>query len=300
MIGNLIDLFSREDEVAATPPQDRGPYDSLSKAQRRMLAFAGIADAGAALQGGQGNAASNLLSDFTARADQQRKAAAAAAQLEMQRKAQEMFMGIGGTAGAAEGATGVDALRAQKESLMNLLATNPEMEPAVTAKIADLDSQIEAIVQGQSELSNVNAGINAIDALLGSPDLEQIAGYKGNVNQWLNDFFLTKGLVGNYATLKTYIDQIAGVSFLQAYTSLKGGGSITEAESAKATAAQNRVQGALAGSTEDLVDALEEARALFVEARRKNPKYKAEAAQGDPTAMTKEEELYLFPNGRGE
>lgn len=289
MIGNLIDLFSREDEVAATPPQDRGPYDSLSKAQRRMLAFAGIADAGAALQGGQGNAASNLLSDFTARADQQRKAAAAAAELEMQRKAQEMFMGIGGTAGAAEGATGVDALRAQKESLMNLLATNPEMEPAVAAKIADLDSQIEAIVQGQSELSNVNAGIFAVEELINSPNLDQIAGFKGTVNEWLNKF----GVTPNYASLKSYIDQLAGINFLTAYMSLKGGGSITEIESAKAAAAQNRVQAALKGSTQDLVTALEEARALFAEARSKNPAYDVEAAQVDPNAITEEDLKYL-------
>lgn len=289
MIGNLIDLFSREDEVAATPPQDRGPYDSLSKAQRRMLAFAGIADAGAALQGGQGNAASDLLSDFTARADQKRKAAAAAAELEMKRKAQEMFMGIGGTAGAAEGATDLDALRAKKTAAINMMAMYPEMEPALTAQIADFDSQIEAILQGQSELSNVNAGIFAVDALINSPNLDQIAGFKGTVNEWLNKF----GVTPNYAGLKSYIDQLAGINFLTAYTSLKGGGSITEIESAKAAAAQNRVQAALKGSTQDLVTALEEARALFDDARSKNPAYNAEAAQVDPNAITEEDLKYL-------
>lgn len=52
------------------------PYGKLSKTQRRMLAFAAISDAGRALQGKEGTMVTSLLGDFTARADQARKAAA--------------------------------------------------------------------------------------------------------------------------------------------------------------------------------------------------------------------------------
>ena len=54
-----------------------GMYESLSKTQKRMMAFAGLRDAGAALQGREGNALNNLMRDFTDRADQRRKAVAA-------------------------------------------------------------------------------------------------------------------------------------------------------------------------------------------------------------------------------
>lgn len=56
--------------------EQEDPYGNLSKTQRRMLAFAAISDAGAALQGKQGEMVRSLLGDFTKRADMARKAKA--------------------------------------------------------------------------------------------------------------------------------------------------------------------------------------------------------------------------------
>jgi hypothetical protein len=60
----------------ASMTQEDDPYSNLSKTQRRMLAYAAISDAGAALQGKQGTMVTSLLGDFTKRADMQRKAKA--------------------------------------------------------------------------------------------------------------------------------------------------------------------------------------------------------------------------------
>ena len=48
-----------------------------------MLAFAGIADAGRALQGKEGTSVASLMTNFTDIADQRRKADAAQAQNQM-------------------------------------------------------------------------------------------------------------------------------------------------------------------------------------------------------------------------
>ena len=69
--------------AATQPAAQEDPYSALSKTQRRMLAFAAISDAGAALQGKQGQAVSDLMGDFTKRADMQRKAQAAQQQRQM-------------------------------------------------------------------------------------------------------------------------------------------------------------------------------------------------------------------------
>ena len=74
----------RQEEAAKVAPQaavpdPNDPYANLSKTQRRMLSFAAIKDAGMALQGLEGNSVQNLLSDFTTRSDQARKAQAAQA-----------------------------------------------------------------------------------------------------------------------------------------------------------------------------------------------------------------------------
>jgi hypothetical protein len=74
----LLDLIKSQQAAAAKPASQE-----LSKTQKRMLAFAGIADAGRALQGKEGTAVASLLGNFTDLADQRRKAEAAQAQRQM-------------------------------------------------------------------------------------------------------------------------------------------------------------------------------------------------------------------------
>ena len=74
----LLELMKQQQEAALKPPSQ-----SYTKDQRRMLAFAGIADAGRALQGKEGTSVATLIGSFTDLADQRRKAAAAQAQNQM-------------------------------------------------------------------------------------------------------------------------------------------------------------------------------------------------------------------------
>ena len=111
------------------PKSPSDPYENLSKTQRRMLAFSALSDAGAALAGRQGNAFNNLMKNFNAQADMQRKREAATAQQQM------MTNILGGAAGAGAGA-GIDARRQQAMMLL--------MNPATVALGQALLTQIEA------------------------------------------------------------------------------------------------------------------------------------------------------------
>jgi len=74
-------------QKSQTPAQQ-----TLSKDQKRMLAFAGVRDAGMALQGKEGNAVTSLMGTFEKIADQNRKAKAATARNTMM---QQMLGGAG-------------------------------------------------------------------------------------------------------------------------------------------------------------------------------------------------------------
>jgi len=132
------------------PPAD--PYDNLSKTQRRMLAFAAIQDAGAALQGKAGGNVDSLLKDFTNRADQQRKREASVRQ-------SQMLMGLmqpGGNAGAFDMST-VEGNRAMAQQIANMIMVNPGMADALAAKMefhlkeAERIQQEDTVRRGKAE-----------------------------------------------------------------------------------------------------------------------------------------------------
>ena len=64
----LLDLMKQQQEAASKPASQ-----SYTKDQKRMLAFAGIADAGRALQGKEGTSVASLISSFTDLADQKER-----------------------------------------------------------------------------------------------------------------------------------------------------------------------------------------------------------------------------------
>jgi hypothetical protein len=79
------------------------------------------------------------------------------------------------------------------------------------------------------------------------------------------------------------IDQVQGKAFLQAYAGLRGGGAITEAEGAKATASISRLQSMQVGTAEyrqALADVRKEVQALVDLARRK-------ASMAEPSATVR-------------
>jgi len=144
--------------LAAQAPAPAPTYESLSKDQRRMLAFAGLSDAGRALQGLQGGKVEALLGRFNDQADIQRKATAAQAQ-------RQMLQGLIGP-----GAAGGDP-QARIQQLLNMAMANPSMAPAIALQVKNIQDQLKASTgdvtgssQAATQLEDVNALINMIDA----------------------------------------------------------------------------------------------------------------------------------------
>ena len=260
--------------LMAPQPVSNDPYENLSKTQRRMLAFAGLSDAGAALQGRQGTSVKGMMSNFNAQADMNRKRQAALANQQM---LSSLMGGTGAPVGGvdATGATGVDALNAQKQKLLQFALASPASAAAISLQVKSIDDQIAKLQQGEQSLISTNMGIAAVDALINSPDLNKITGISGIGNEWLASL----DLAPEYSTLMSYVEQLRGLNFLEAFQALKGSGPVTDAEGAKATAARSRIDRALQGTPSDLIAALEDVRVLFAEARAANPAYKGTGEQ---------------------
>jgi len=143
--------------LALQAPTPAPTYETLSKDQRRMLAFAGLSDAGAALQGGQGGNVNAMFGRFNEQADIQRKATAAQAQ-------RQMLQGlIGGGAGADP--------QARIQQLLNMAMVNPSMAPAIALQVKQIQDQMQATAgavggagQAATQLEDVNRLLNLIDA----------------------------------------------------------------------------------------------------------------------------------------
>jgi hypothetical protein len=248
--------------VATQPEAPEDPYSNLTKTQKRMLAFAAISDAGAALQGMQGRAVRDLMGDFTARADQVRKAKAA----QMQQQALQQMMGVGG--GQLDLST-PDAIRGHIDQLTMIGMANPSLAPAIGNRIKVLQDEAERLTKQGTQATAQMSGLAAVDALLTSPNLGALTGFTGTINE----FFSTIGAAPKYSDLKSYISQLQGLNFLEAYQQLKGGGPITDIEGKQATQARTRLEDAMKSTPENLRVALLEVRNLFQDALDKNPTY---------------------------
>jgi hypothetical protein len=156
-----------QEQAAAQEPTD--PYENLSKTQRRMLAFAAIKDAGMALQGVEGRSVERLMGDFTARADQARKAKAAQAQQQMM---QQMFggggMGGGMTGGMDLSQMSPEQMRARAQQLAQAQAMYPSitLTPMIDMLVKNAD-RIEAEQKAQTAAaSSASATLATVDDLL--------------------------------------------------------------------------------------------------------------------------------------
>ena len=141
--------------LALQAPAPAPTYESLSKDQRRLLAFAGLSDAGAALQGGQGGNVSAMLGRFNEQADMQRKAAAAQA-------SQQMVQGI------IAGDAGTDP-QARIQQLLNMAMVSPSMAPAIALQVKEIQDQMKATaaaVGGSSQAATQLEDVNALKRLI--------------------------------------------------------------------------------------------------------------------------------------
>jgi hypothetical protein len=125
-------------------PISADPFENLSKNQRMMLAFAAIKDAGAALQGGEGNAFNKTLEGFAARQDMERKRQAQVAQIKAQER---VFQGLG--AGSLPPNPTPADIDAYISSLTNMLVTQPSLANFVTQKIAQLTPLRDKLIAEQ-------------------------------------------------------------------------------------------------------------------------------------------------------
>lgn len=253
------------------------PFENLSKNQRRMLAFAAIKDAGMALQGKEGKAFTGTLAGFRERADMERKRQAALAQ-------RQMLQGVFGGVTPVSGEMTPDALRQRIAQLSQLAIANPSLAQGIAIETKRLEGEVERLTQAEKSLVAQGQGVAAVDALLNSPDLAKIAGFSGTVNQFFEKF----GKAKEYSNLMSYVDQIKGLNFVEAYQQLKGGGPITDTEGRAATAARTRIDRALMGDVEDLKLALMDARKLFQDAMAQNPMY-----SGQMLGLSEEDKKYL-------
>lgn len=253
----LQQLIGQRPQMQPQAQEPTDPYENLSKTQRRMLAFAALKDAGAALQGLEGRSVERLMGDFTERADQARKAKAA-----QQRSAmlQNIMGGVGGS--------GVTGSGMSREAILQL-ALSGVIEPSMAnVMLSEMTRAQEKSEEKQSEIYSGMEMLADIDSLMGDEGLKNIVGIEGIFTEGLNSFNLG-ALRGDAARARSKLNKIKGGAFLKAFESLKGGGQITELEGKKAEQAQSRLEKAL--NYPDFLDALEEFR-FYVDIgiRRKN------------------------------
>lgn len=158
----LLDLLALTQE----PQVPVDPFENLSKNQRRMLAFAGIRDAGLALQGKEGSSVANLMNQFTERADIERKRKAAAAQRQML-----------GTFLSGSAAGTIDP-----QAIINAMAVGALDPAAGTAML----NQIEKLrVQKAAEEGIVAGGAGALEDLNRLTDMISTGGMVTGFTGWL-------------------------------------------------------------------------------------------------------------------
>jgi hypothetical protein len=196
----------------AQKPAQPFSYESMSKDQRRMLAFAGLSDAGRALQGMQGGKVEALLGRFNEQADMQRKATAATQRNQL----------LGGGL-------------ASREAILGAAAQGLIEGPTARLMIEELERK-----EGKaSDLSSKKSTLYLIEALMNDPDLGQVLGLEGSARSLLDA--VLPGAQEKYNELKSRVEQLRGGIFTEAFRSLRGGGQITEKEGEKASAALARL-----------------------------------------------------------
>lgn len=152
--------------------------------------------------------------------------------------------------------------RAQRQLQLSEQAADPEfqqkMAAAKQAGALAAKSSVEAQKTLPKVISQAEEGIRLIDEMVGKRD-EKGQLIKGSSPHPGFETAVGAGLPlrfipgTNAADFQTRFDQIKGASFLAAFESLKGGGSITEKEGQKATSAINRMS--LAQSEKEFVTA---------------------------------------------
>jgi len=161
---NTFDATAMQDILSQFQKSQTPAQQTLSKDQKRMLAFAGIRDAGRALQGKEGSAVTGLMSNFEKISDQNRKATAAKARNTMM---QQM---LGGAGSMLSGLTTAGDYRKAAQELMMQAPMMGEagtgLVQAATMMITEAN-RLQGLEDTEGELgSNVVNRIETIDQLI--------------------------------------------------------------------------------------------------------------------------------------
>lgn len=131
----------------------------LDKQRRRMMGFAAIADAGAALQGRDGTMVANLLDYFNTQDDGLRKARTSQQELEMR----QQLAGTLGTIGTlGEGGSKLAQLEARRDELLRQAYANPDMIKVIEVEIAQLNRQIDEAKKQTAQAEQTAQGANTV------------------------------------------------------------------------------------------------------------------------------------------
>jgi len=179
---NILDLLAQSQQQQ----QPTQGFSNLSKNQRMMLAFAGIRDAGMALQGKDSSSLTNLLGAYTKQADVDRKAAAA---LQTQQLLSGMTQfGPQGTGEMPEGMSKIDMLKAQRDRILSQsFAIDPRFMPIVSQQISELNRQIAEAEKKRVQDTDAATGavtvLNTVDNLVNAiqEDGSMITGPIGSI-----------------------------------------------------------------------------------------------------------------------
>jgi hypothetical protein len=173
-------LTARMNEGATVPqpssllmqpiPQD--PFEGLSRNQRMMIAFAGLRDAGLALQGKEGGALEATFKGFRERADMERKRQAAVAR---QQALQSMMPSAIPT---AAGGDMIAQLEAQRQTLLQQAYLYPDLAPSIKLSIDNLNSEIDRL--RKEEFASQDTAMGASTVLNTVSDLSEAV--KANPN----------------------------------------------------------------------------------------------------------------------
>ena len=131
-----------------------------------------------------------------------------------------------------------DRLMQRQQALANYAITNPSMAQGIAPTMDIIEARIAELKGAGMSATLGSLGLDAITKLIDSPDRDQITGTSAAINSVLERF----NLAPKYSNLMSFVDQLNGINFMEAYQQLKGGGPITDIEGKAATAARTRLQ----------------------------------------------------------
>lgn len=191
--------------VATQPTTPEDPYSNLSKTQRRMLAFAALGDAGMALQGLQGTGVRDLMRDFTARADMQRKAKAT-------EQARQLMGQLGMQLQSIQDPT------AKMELLNQYLMQGVIDAPTYTAFATQLQNQIASAQAATSAAEGASLTLNTVK------DIQDLVAQNPELTTGPIGWALSKVPFFDAAKLQDLIGTLRSNMALGALKNLKAGG----------------------------------------------------------------------------